>query len=49
MLSEAYGGEVTEKTSVSEWYKRFKMWKMMKEVVVQDLTEPMKMLGKYRI
>jgi hypothetical protein len=23
-----------------------RMWKMMKEVVIQDLTEPMKMLKK---
>jgi hypothetical protein len=34
-----------KKSSVSEWHngskKVTRMWKIMKEVVVQDLTEPM--------
>jgi len=50
MLSEAYGGEAMKRSSVLEWYKRFervaRTWKMMKEVVVQYLTEPIKMLKK---
>jgi hypothetical protein len=41
MLSEAYGGQVMKKSYVAEWYKR---WKMMKGVVVQDLTESINVL-----
>jgi hypothetical protein len=43
VLSEAYGGEAMKKLSVFEWYQRFK-WKIMKDVVVQGLTESMKMV-----
>jgi hypothetical protein len=39
MLSVAYGGEAM-KTSVT------RTWKMMKLVVVQNFTQPMKMLKK---
>jgi hypothetical protein len=50
MLSEAYGGEALTKSCVLERPKRFKRvastWKMMKEVVVRDLTEPMRTLKK---
>jgi hypothetical protein len=42
-----------KKSSAFEWLKQSKrvarMWKMIKEVVVQDLTELMKMLHKGRI
>jgi hypothetical protein len=48
MISEAYWEEHTKDSSVFEWHKWFKegqkMWKMMKEVVIQDLTKPIKML-----
>jgi hypothetical protein len=50
MLSEAYRGEAMENSSVLSGINRSKCvtrtWNMMKEVVVQDLTEPMKMLKK---
>jgi hypothetical protein len=44
-LCEAYGGEAVKKSRVFEWHK----WFMMKEVVVQGLTKPMKMLKECRI
>jgi len=53
VLYATYGGEAVKKSSVYEWYKQFKrvtrMWEMMKEVLIQDLTEPVEMLKKYRI
>jgi hypothetical protein len=38
LLSEAYGAEAMEKSSVLKW-----QWKMRKEVIIQDLKEPKKM------
>jgi hypothetical protein len=50
MLFEAYGGEDMKESSDFVEHKRFKEGvenvKMMKEVVVQYLTEPMKVLKK---
>jgi predicted secreted protein len=49
VLSETYRGEATKKFKRFYWHKRFRLartWKMLKEVVVQGLTEPMKMLKK---
>jgi hypothetical protein len=50
VLSEAYGGEDMKSqvfVSAINSSKRFaRTCKMMKEVVIQDLTEPMKMLKK---
>jgi hypothetical protein len=49
MLSKAYGGEAVKKSSVFKWHIQFKEvhknWKMMK-MVVQELTEPLKILKK---
>jgi hypothetical protein len=40
------GGEAMKKSRVSEWLNSSKRvvrtWKIIKEVVIQDLTEPMK-------
>jgi hypothetical protein len=50
MLSEIYVGGGMKKSTVLERHKRFKrvakLRKMMKEVLVQDLTEQTKMLKK---
>jgi hypothetical protein len=42
---EAYGGEAMKNLNVSEWLNGSKRvareWKIMKELVIQDVTEPM--------
>jgi hypothetical protein len=51
MLSEAYRGDTMKVSSVFGWHKWFKEGhkNMIKEVVIQNLTELMKMLKKCRI
>jgi uncharacterized metal-binding protein len=53
MLSEAYGGEVTKRqvylSGVNGSMRIMRMWGKMKEVVIQDLTELMKMCKDCRI
>jgi hypothetical protein len=47
------GGEAVRKLSILSGINSLKRvtgtWKMMKELIFQDLIEPMKMLKKYRI
>jgi hypothetical protein len=54
MLSEVYAAEAMKKSSVFECgingsNRVARKWKMMKQVVVQDLTEPEKMVKNCRI
>jgi hypothetical protein len=48
MLSGAYGGEALKNevflSPINRSERVTRMWMMMEEVVIQDLTEPMKML-----
>jgi uncharacterized membrane-anchored protein YjiN (DUF445 family) len=48
--SEAYGGEAIKSQvfldGISGLKSVVRMWKVMEEIVIQDLTEPMKMLKK---
>jgi hypothetical protein len=51
LLSEAYGAEAMKKcevffSGIHDSKRVARTWKMMKEVVVQDFTEPVKMLKK---
>jgi hypothetical protein len=45
LLSKAYGGEAMKKSSgINSLKTILRTWKMMKEVVIQDFTELMKIL-----